>query len=125
MATPTTSETCSKLSRFTVTACQFCLTKQLVLIAYESVLHLKELDRKVSNILDKLTPQTFQRQESQILELEIDSPERLKGVADRIFEKVSYCWLFSFFCSVLFCFVGLFSSLLYSAMPFVESPRCN
>ena len=49
---------------------------------------LQELYRKTTSILNKLTPQKFQTLLTQILQLEIDSEERLKGVIDLIFEKV-------------------------------------
>lgn len=42
-------------------------------------------------ILNKLTPQKFKTLVEQITVLDIDTPERLEGVIDRIFEKV---WLF-------------------------------
>ena len=50
---------------------------------------LQELYRKVRGILNKLTPQKFQTLTQQILDLEIETPERLEGVIDLIFEKVS------------------------------------
>jgi translation initiation factor 4G len=39
-------------------------------------------------ILNKLTPQKFKTLVEQIMALNIDTPERLEGVIDRIFEKV-------------------------------------
>ena len=48
----------------------------------------KELFREVVAILNKLTPQKFKTLIEQIMELKIDTPERLEGVVDRIFEKV-------------------------------------
>ena len=39
-------------------------------------------------ILNKITPQKFKTLVQQILALNIDTPERLEGVVDRIFEKV-------------------------------------
>ncbi|XP_068754257.1 eukaryotic translation initiation factor 4 gamma 1-like isoform X2 [Montipora capricornis] len=47
----------------------------------------EELYRKVRSILNKLTPQKFQTLTQQISELEIDTPERLEGAIDLIFEK--------------------------------------
>ncbi|CAB4021572.1 eukaryotic translation initiation factor 4 gamma 1 isoform X1 [Paramuricea clavata] len=47
----------------------------------------KKLKRKVMAILDKLTPQTLKTSAEQIMALNIDTPERLAGVVDRIFEK--------------------------------------
>ena len=49
----------------------------------------QELYRKVKSILNKLTPQKFQKLRDQMLELPIDTEERLSGVIDIIFEKVS------------------------------------
>lgn len=48
-----------------------------------------ELYRRVLAILNKLTPQTCRALVGQIMELQIDTPERLEGVIDRIFEKVT------------------------------------
>ncbi|CAB4042340.1 eukaryotic translation initiation factor 4 gamma 3-like isoform X2, partial [Paramuricea clavata] len=47
-----------------------------------------ELYRNVMAILNKLTPQKFKTLMEQFLALNIDTPERLEGVIDRIFEKV-------------------------------------
>lgn len=41
------------------------------------------------SILNKLTPQKFQTLVKQVSEMEINTEERLKGVTDLIFEKVS------------------------------------
>ena len=49
----------------------------------------KELFREVAAILNKLTPQKFKTLIEQFFELKIDTPERLEGVVDRIFEKVT------------------------------------
>ena len=46
-----------------------------------------ELYRNVTAILNKLTPQNFDTLLEQLLALNIDTPERLEGVTDRIFEK--------------------------------------
>ncbi|CAB4042339.1 eukaryotic translation initiation factor 4 gamma 1 isoform X1, partial [Paramuricea clavata] len=46
-----------------------------------------ELYRNVMAILNKLTPQKFKTLMEQFLALNIDTPERLEGVIDRIFEK--------------------------------------
>ena len=40
------------------------------------------------SILNKLTPEKFQTLTRQISQLEIDTPERLEGAVDLIFEKV-------------------------------------
>ncbi|CAH3118757.1 unnamed protein product, partial [Porites lobata] len=47
----------------------------------------EELFRKVRSILNKLTPQKFQTLTQQIIDLDIDTPERLEGAIDLIFEK--------------------------------------
>ena len=49
----------------------------------------QEVLKKVRSILNKLTPQKFQTLMQQILELEINTEERLTGTIDLIFEKVS------------------------------------
>ena len=41
-------------------------------------------------ILNKLTPENFKTLVEQFMELNIDTPERLEGAIDRIFEKVLY-----------------------------------
>lgn len=46
-----------------------------------------ELFKRVRSILNKLTPQKFQQLMKQVMELDIDTEERLKGVIDLIFEK--------------------------------------
>lgn len=50
-------------------------------------LSLQELLRRVRSILNKLTPQMFQQLMKQVMELSIDTEERLKGVIDLVFEK--------------------------------------
>ncbi|NXT43607.1 IF4G1 factor, partial [Pelecanoides urinatrix] len=52
-----------------------------------SLLSLQELLRRVRSILNKLTPQMFQQLMKQVMELSIDTEERLKGVIDLVFEK--------------------------------------
>ncbi|KAL9970594.1 hypothetical protein ACROYT_G022998 [Oculina patagonica] len=47
----------------------------------------EELFRKVRSILNKLTPQKFQTLTQQIIDLDIDTAERLEGAIDLIFEK--------------------------------------
>lgn len=51
--------------------------------------HIKTQDlfKRVCGILNKLTPQKFQQLMKQVMELTIDTEERLKGVIDLIFEK--------------------------------------
>ncbi|XP_053728460.1 eukaryotic translation initiation factor 4 gamma 1-like isoform X1 [Synchiropus splendidus] len=53
----------------------------------ESDVQTQELFKRVRSILNKLTPQKFQQLMKQVLELSIDTQERLKGVIDLIFEK--------------------------------------
>ncbi|NXJ94022.1 IF4G1 factor, partial [Corythaixoides concolor] len=52
-----------------------------------TMLSLQELLRRVRSILNKLTPQMFQQLMKQVMELSIDTEERLKGVIDLVFEK--------------------------------------
>ncbi|KAM3871346.1 eukaryotic translation initiation factor 4 gamma 1-like [Diretmus argenteus] len=47
----------------------------------------QELFKRVCGILNKLTPEMFQRLIKQVTELSIDTEERLEGVIDLIFEK--------------------------------------
>jgi translation initiation factor 4G len=48
----------------------------------------EELFRKFQGILNRLSPQRFQNQAEQALQLKIDDEERLKGCIDKIFTKV-------------------------------------
>jgi translation initiation factor 4G len=50
---------------------------------------LQELYRKVRGVLNKLTPQKFRTLVSQVQALPIDNSDRLKGVINLVFEKVS------------------------------------
>ncbi|KAF1670586.1 Eukaryotic translation initiation factor 4 gamma 1, partial [Pygoscelis papua] len=52
-----------------------------------TLLSSQELLRRVRSILNKLTPQMFQQLMKQVMELSIDTEERLKGVIDLVFEK--------------------------------------
>ncbi|KAM6933794.1 eukaryotic translation initiation factor 4 gamma 1-like [Xenentodon cancila] len=47
----------------------------------------QELFKQVRSILNKLTPQKFQQLMKQVMDLTIDTEERLKGVIDLTFEK--------------------------------------
>uniref|UniRef100_A0A087XTV0 Eukaryotic translation initiation factor 4 gamma, 1a n=1 Tax=Poecilia formosa TaxID=48698 RepID=A0A087XTV0_POEFO len=47
----------------------------------------QELFKRLRSILNKLTPQKFQELMKQVMELKIDTEERLKGTIDLIFEK--------------------------------------
>ena len=60
------------------------VTRKPILSLFQEVL------KKVRSILNKLTPQKFQTLMQQILELEINTEERLKGTIDLIFEKVRH-----------------------------------
>ena len=51
---------------------------------------LKELERQVRSILNKLTPQKFDKLVKQFKELEIDSEVKLNKSIELIFEKVIY-----------------------------------
>lgn len=53
----------------------------------EEQIKTEEILRKVRSILNKLTPQKFQTLTKQIMDLEIDTPERLESAIDLIFEK--------------------------------------
>lgn len=48
----------------------------------------QETIRKFRGILNKLTPQKFQTLISQVLELDIDTQERLEEIINITFEKV-------------------------------------
>ena len=48
-----------------------------------------EVFRKFQSILNKLTPQKFTKLADATLQLKINTEERLKGVIDKIFTKVS------------------------------------
>ncbi len=48
---------------------------------------MQEILRNVRSILNKLTPQKFQTLMQEMLDLEINTEERLKGTIDLIFEK--------------------------------------
>ncbi|MEQ2184234.1 hypothetical protein GOODEAATRI_005807 [Goodea atripinnis] len=47
----------------------------------------QEVFKRLRSILNKLTPQKFQELMKQVMELKIDTEERLKGAIDLIFEK--------------------------------------
>ncbi|KAM8849846.1 eukaryotic translation initiation factor 4 gamma 1a isoform 3-T10 [Spinachia spinachia] len=47
----------------------------------------KELFKRLRSILNKLTPQKFQELMKQVMDMTIDTEERLKGTIDLIFEK--------------------------------------
>jgi hypothetical protein len=49
------------------------------------------LYRKFQGILNKLTPQKFQKLAEQALVLDINTVERLSGCIDKIFTKASSC----------------------------------
>ena len=64
----------------------------------------QEILRKVRSILNKLTPQKFQTLIQQIIDLEINTQERLEGAIDLIFEKVGFVnILFSIRVNVIVC----------------------
>ena len=68
----------------------------------------QELYRKLRGILNKLTPQKFETLNQQVLDLKIDTEERLKGVIDIIFEKVSYRLPITFyFCELTSVLYGI------------------
>lgn len=47
----------------------------------------QEVFKRLRSILNKLTPQKFQELMKQVMDLTIDTEERLKGTIDLIFEK--------------------------------------
>lgn len=49
----------------------------------------KEFYKKIRSTLNKLAPKKFQTLVKQISEMEINTEERLQGVADLIFERAS------------------------------------
>ena len=49
---------------------------------------MEDVLEKFQGILNRLTLQNFQKLIPQVLELDIDTEDRLKGVVDIIFEKV-------------------------------------
>lgn len=51
---------------------------------------LQELFQKARSLLNKLTPEKFDKLVSKVQDLPIDSSDRLKGVIDLIFEKVRH-----------------------------------
>ena len=64
---------------------------------------LQELYKKTRSILNKLTPQKFQILLSQMQALKIDTEDKLKGVIDLVFEKVSVDWWLMFIYLSLIC----------------------
>ena len=63
----------------------------------------QDLYKKVKSILNKLTPQKFDKLSQQIMDLPINTEERIKGIIDIIFEKVGENKLSIKLCSNLFC----------------------
>ena len=53
------------------------------------VISMQELVRKSQGILNKLTPQNFDKLVAQMKELSLNTVDRLRKVIDIIFEKVS------------------------------------
>ena len=47
----------------------------------------QDLFKKVRSILNKLTPEKFNQLMEQVMDLTIDTEERLNGVIDLVFEK--------------------------------------
>ena len=66
---------------------------------------MQEIPKKVRSILNKLTPQKFNTLLQQMRSLKIDTPERLRGAIDLIFEKAldepNYCVVYARFCRQL------------------------
>ena len=66
-----------------------------VTTADDAEMNTQELYRKFQGILNKLTPQKFQKLAEQALVLEIDSEEKLMGCVDKIFTNVCQFKYFS------------------------------
>lgn len=54
------------------------------------------LYKRVRSVLNKLTPQKFNTLVEQVRALNIDTPERLQGVINLVFEKVYFFYSFWF-----------------------------
>ncbi|KAM3842219.1 PR domain zinc finger protein 2-like, partial [Diretmus argenteus] len=68
----------------------------------------QEVFRRFRSILNKLTPQMFERLMKKVIELPIDTEERLKGVMDLIFEKsISEPNFSPTYASMCHCLMGL------------------
>ncbi|KAM3866246.1 eukaryotic translation initiation factor 4 gamma 1-like [Diretmus argenteus] len=68
----------------------------------------QEVFRQFRSILNKLTPQMFERLRKKVTELPIDTEERLKGVMDLIFEKsISEPNFSATYASMCHCLMGL------------------
>lgn len=89
----------------------------------------QELLRRVRSILNKLTPQMFQQLMKQVMELSIDTEERLKGVIDLVFEKAISEPNFSVaYANMCRCLMGVSTSwgaLLTSWQGFVRGPQLS
>lgn len=73
-----------------------------------------EVFKRLRSILNKLTPQKFQELMKQVMELKIDTEERLKGTIDLIFEKAISEPNFSVaYANMCRCLIGV-SSVLYT-----------
>jgi len=85
----------------------------------------QELYRKVRSILNKLTPQKFQTLTQQIIDLDIDTAERLEGAIDLIFEKVGTLYRSKLDgrgkVFILVWFMPYITDVFFS----VSSPTCN
>lgn len=62
---------------------RMCANAQLT----EEEIKTNELYKKVRGVLNKLTPEKFEKLVGQVRELPIDNTERLQGVIDLVFEK--------------------------------------
>lgn len=83
----------------------------------------QDLFRRVRSILNKLTPQMFQQLMKQVMELSINTEERLKGVIDLIFEKAISEPNFSVaYANMCRCLMGV--SAARATVP-LSSPLCG
>ncbi|KAK1784378.1 hypothetical protein P4O66_016982, partial [Electrophorus voltai] len=81
------------------------LTPLCPVFRFQSHSLLWSLFQKVRSILNKLTPQMFNQLMKQVMDLTIDTEERLKGVVDLVFEKAidepSFSMVYGNMCSCL------------------------
>lgn len=74
----------------------------------------REVFKRLRSILNKLTPQKFQELMKQVMELKIDTEERLKGTIDLVFEKAISEPNFSVaYANMCRCLIGV-SHVLYT-----------
>lgn len=77
------------------------------------------LYKRVRGILNKLTPEKFDRLVAQVQELPIDNSERLSGVIDLVFKKVCTNIIYSPIKEPVLCDEIFFSNVESSLMYFM------